>query len=221
MFADRQDAGARLAVALERYRDKDALVLAIPRGGVAVGYEVARHLRAELSIVVARKLPFPDNPEAGFGAVAEDGSTFILPQAGHWLPPPVIERVIEEQRREAERRVRVLRRGRPLPEVAGRTAILVDDGVAMGSTMMAAISLCRNRRAGEVVVAAPVGGPATVEALRRVADDVVVLETPPWFRAVAEAYHHWYDVSDEEVVALLDRWGAEAGSVGADRPTSR
>jgi putative phosphoribosyl transferase len=205
MFADRRDAGRLLARALEQYRGAGALVLAIPRGGVEVGYEVAAHLHAELSIIVARKLPFPDEPEAGFGAVAEDGSTVLAGGARAWLSPEAIERAIAEQQAEIVRRVAVLRRGRPLPEMAGRTVILVDDGIAMGSTMRAAVQLCRKRGAGRVVVAVPVTGERTAAEMARLADEVVVLEKPPLFRAVAQVYRNWYDVSDQEVLEILER----------------
>ncbi|MEJ2722877.1 MAG: phosphoribosyltransferase family protein [bacterium] len=155
MFDDRRDAGQRLGRALIRYRGKNALVLAIPRGGAEVGYYVAEHLGLPLSIVIVRKLPFPGNPEAGFGAVAEDGSTFFVDRARIQIPPPVVDKIVAAQRLEVQRRIDVLRNGKPLPEVTGRTVIVVDDGIAMGSTMRAAIMLCRNRKAKNVVVAAP------------------------------------------------------------------
>lgn len=218
MFADRRAAGRRLAHALEQYRGVGALVLAIPRGGVEVGYEVATHLRADLAIVVARKLPFPDNPEAGFGAIAEDGSTVLAEGATAWLPPEVIERTAAEQREEILRRVAVLRRGRPLPEMAGRTVILVDDGIAVGSTMRAAILLCRKRQAGPVVVAVPVTGERTAAEMGRLADEVVVLEKPPFFRAVAQVYRNWYDVSDQEVLEILEKWQRARDAGGTPTP---
>ena len=207
MFDDRKDAGRRLARGLEHHRGKDVVVLAIPRGGAEVGYEVARHLGAELSIIVARKLPYPDEPEAGFGAVAEDGSLFISDRAALWLPRQTIERIIEEQRREAERRVRHLRGGRPLPDIKGRTVILVDDGIAMGSTMRAAIALCRNHGATRIVVAAPVASRQVADALAVLVDEVVILEMPRGFQAVAQVYRNWYDVSDEEVLEIVRSQG--------------
>lgn len=205
MFDDRRDAGQRLGRALIHYRGKKALVLAIPRGGVEVGYYVAEHLGLPLSIVIVRKLPFPDNPEAGFGAVAEDGSTFFVDRARIQVPPPVVEKIVEEQRLEVQRRIDALRKGKPLPKITGRTAILVDDGIAMGSTMRAAIMLCRNRKARTVVVAAPVSGRTMFTELTHLADDVVVLERPSAFRAVAQVYRNWYDVGDDEVIRILRR----------------
>jgi len=209
MFADRRDAGEKLARALAAYKGQNALVLAIPRGGVEVGVQVAAYLDADLAIIVSRKLPFPDNPESGFGAVAEDGSTFIFPDAAHWLPKAVIDRIVQEQRREIDRRIAVLRGGEPLPAIAGRTVILVDDGIAMGSTMRASILLCRNRKAGRIVVAAPVSGTRTAREMAELADEAVILEQPPFFRAVAQVYRNWYDVPDEEVLEIVSRWKAE------------
>jgi len=218
MFEDRRDAGQQLAEALEGYRGEDVLVLAIPRGGVEVGYQVAKQLDADFSLLIVRKLPYPDQPEAGFGAVAEDGSAVILEQASRWVSDETVKQVIENQRQEIERRVAVLRKGEPLPPLEGRTVILVDDGIAMGSTMQSAIMLCRRQGAAKVVVAVPVASrqiadqdwPDKVKAERTgVADEMVVLEQPKFFRAVAQVYDRWYDVPDSEVIALMMRWREE------------
>jgi len=218
MFEDRRDAGQQLAEALEGYRGEDVLVLAIPRGGVEVGYQVAKQLDADFSLLIVRKLPYPDQPEAGFGAVAEDGSAVILEQASRWVSDETVKQVIENQRQEIERRVAVLRKGEPLPPLKARTVILVDDGIAMGSTMQSAIMLCRRQGAAKVVVAVPVASrqiadqdwPDKVKAERTgVADEMVVLEQPKFFRAVAQVYDRWYDVPDSEVMALMMRWREE------------
>ncbi|HII78956.1 MAG TPA: phosphoribosyltransferase [Methanosarcina sp.] len=203
MFKSRKDAGEKLALALENYRTENPVILAIPRGGVEVGLQVSKKLGADFSLVISRKLPFPDNPEAGFGAIAENGSTFILENADSWLARETIEQIKQEQIVEIERRINVLRGGKTLPDIAGRTVILIDDGIAMGSTMRAAIELCRNRKAGKVVVAVPVAGKEVADAIAKEADELVVLEVPVDFRAVAQAYENWYDVSDEEVLDLL------------------
>jgi putative phosphoribosyl transferase len=209
MFENRRDAGIKLARALEEYRGESVLVLAIPRGGVEVAYQVAEHLEVELSLLVSRKLPFPYNPEAGFGAIAEDGSTFIFRDAARELSTRTVNRIVAEQEREIQRRIDILRGGQPLPNIAGRTVILVDDGIAMGSTMRAAIKLCRKKDAARIVVAVPVAGSRVVNELKRVADQVVVLEQPLFFRAVAQGYRHWYDVSDSEVIELMEEWGRQ------------
>ncbi len=203
MFKNRKDAGEKLAQALEKYRTENPVILAIPRGGVEVGLQVAAKLNADFSLIIARKLPFPDNPEAGFGAIAENGSTFIFENAYYWLAGETIEEIKQQQIAEIERRIQALRKGDPLPDISGRTVILVDDGIAMGSTMRAAIELCKNKKAGKIVVAVPVAGREVAEKLKEKVDELVVLEIPAYFRAVAQAYERWYDVSDEEVLDLL------------------
>lgn len=205
MFKDRKDAGRRLAAALQAYKDAGALVLAIPRGGVEVGYEVAKALHADFSLLICRKLPFPYNPESGFGALAEDGSLFINASAAASVSDEEKARIIEQQTEEVKRRVETLRGGEPLPAMEGRTVILTDDGIAMGSTMHAAVELCRKRGAGKVVVAVPVAGEQSIRKFTRMADEVVVLESPEFFYAVAQVYEHWRDVSDEEALEIFRR----------------
>jgi putative phosphoribosyl transferase len=203
MFDDRADAGRKLARALVAYRDKNPLVLAIPRGGVEVGAVVAVSLNADFSLLVSRKLPFPDNPESGFGAVAEDGSLYLHESAGALLDAGVIERIIEEQRQVIARRIEILRNGSPLPALRGRTCILIDDGLAMGSTMRAALMLCKKRAPARIVVAVPVAGTRAKQVTAEQADEVIALETPAHFRAVAQVYRNWRDVSDGEVLEIL------------------
>lgn len=203
MFRDRQHAGQRLGEILDIYRNERPLILAIPRGGVEVGYHIAKRLDADLAVLVVRKLPLPRNPEAGFGAIAEDGSHFMFEHMVAALQPAVVKEIIQQQEQEIQRRVEVLRGGEPLPEIKGRTVILADDGIAMGSTIRAAIAMCRKEQAKTIIVAAPVASPSTAEALAPLADDVVIVETPPLFRAVAQVYEDWYDVADEDVVGLM------------------
>lgn len=205
MFDDRKDAGTRLAEVLEEFRGPDVIVLAIPKGGIEVGIEVASHLEAEFDVVICRKLPYPEEPEAGFGAVAEDGTTVLQPDAGEWLSNSEIQRIKREQMAEIRRRLRLFRNDRPLPDLGKRTVILVDDGLAMGSTMRAAVGLCRNRRARRVVVAVPVSGRDALTVLGGEADEVIALEIPSYFRAVAQVYRRWRDVSDAEALDLLSR----------------
>ncbi len=213
MFKDRRDAGQQLARKLEPYRVEDPVVLAVPRGGVEGGYRVAKYLDADFSLLIARKLPYPDQPEAGFGAVAENGSAVIVEGARRWVSEETIKETIQEQRQEIVRRAAVLREGEPLPDLEGRTVILVDDGIAMGSTMRAATKCCRHEKAGKVVVAVPVASREVAEQLggERDApvDEIVVLEQPRFFRAVAQVYERWYDVPDSEVVVIMKRWRAE------------
>lgn len=212
MFRDRRDAGKQLADQLEEYQDEDVLVLAVPRGGVEVGVEVAEALAADFSLLIARKLPYPDQPEAGFGAVAEDGSAVILETASQRVHPQVVQRVIEEQRQEIERRVAVLRKGQPLPVIKDRTIILVDDGIAMGSTMRAAIKLCKKQGPATLVVAVPVAGARVKKIIEDLVDRLVVLETPRFFRVVAQVYQDWYDVPDQEVLEMMQTWQQKKGT---------
>ena len=205
MFKDRKDAGQKLGLALRKYRDTNALVLAIPRGGVELGVEVAKALQCDLSLLICRKLPYPHNPESGFGAIAEDGSVYINQMAAATVPEYEIEQIIQDQSQEIQRRIQTLRHGKALPSLKGRTVILVDDGIAMGSTMHTAVALCRKREAEKIIVAVPVAGAQVIENFSQMADEVIVLESPSDFHAVAQVYENWYDVSDEEVMALLQK----------------
>ncbi|MEW6008247.1 MAG: phosphoribosyltransferase family protein [Candidatus Omnitrophota bacterium] len=209
MFEDREDAGRNLAKALEKYKDKGVIVLAIPRGGVEVGYEVARYLNADFSIIISRKLPFPDNPESGFGAVAEDGSLFLFAGFEALLSKEEVNRIISEQKSEIIRRITVLRAGKPLPNIREKIVILVDDGIAMGSTMRSAITLCKNKKAKRIVVAVPVSGEEAERDFAALVDEVIILEKPHFFQAVAQAYKNWHDVRDKEVISILEKWGSK------------
>ena len=206
MFKNRKDAGKKLASALMNYKGKCVLVLAIPRGGVELAYEVAKTLIAELDILISRKLPLPENPEAGFGAIAEDGSVFINEIATRYLDPETIDQIKAEQVHEIQRRIDTLRSGKPLTSIRKKTIILVDDGIAMGSTMRAAIMLCKNKGAKKIIVASPVAGPETVREISQLVDEIVILEEPIFFQAVAQVYVNWYDVSDSEVVQIMNAW---------------
>lgn len=205
MFKDRKDAGQKLAEALEKYKEEDPLVFAIPRGGVELGYEISQVLDTDFSLLICRKLPFPHNRESGFGAIAEDGSLYINPSAASSVSDKEIEQIIAEQSLEIQRRIQTLREGKALPLIEGRTVILVDDGIAMGSTMHAAVELCKKAKAQRIIVAAPVAGRHTIEKFSTMVDAVIVLESPVPFYAVAQVYENWYDVSDEEVLSFLHK----------------
>ncbi|MFP4467096.1 MAG: phosphoribosyltransferase [Candidatus Goldiibacteriota bacterium] len=206
MFRDRKDAGQRLGRLLERYKEKNPLVLAIPNGGARVGYEAAGHIDAEFSLIISRKLPMPDNPEAGFGAVAEDGSVYLVQEARQWYSPDIIQSTIEEQKRVIQRRITALRNGEALPDMKGRTVIVIDDGIAMGSTMRVSAGLCGKKGADRIIAAAPVSGQRTARELKKYADEVITAEQPPDFRAVASSYEDWYDVDDAEVIEIMEKY---------------
>lgn len=203
MFKDRKDAGQQLAKHLLKYNAEDPVVLAIPRGGVEIGRQVADTLDAELSIIVSRKLPFPDNPESGFGAIAEDDSTYLSRRFVYGLPEQQIERIMEEQRRVIQERIATLRHNQPLPPLQHRCVILVDDGIAMGSTMKASIRLVKKQKPRKLIVAAPVSSAHVAQDLEQIVDAVIIVEKPLNFRAVAQVYENWYDVSDAEAIYIL------------------
>jgi putative phosphoribosyl transferase len=219
LFVDRTDAGRHLAQRLRHLRGADVVVLGLPRGGVPVAFEVAEELRAPLDVIVVRKLGVPFQPEYGFGAIGEGGvriiNDYVVRQAGL-----TGAQIAEVEAREAillDRRVSRLRGDNPPVPLAGRAVIIVDDGIATGSTARAACQVARARGARRVILAAPVGSVEAAAALRRDADDVVCLHTPARFSAIGESYGDFCQVSDEEVTILLGKAAAWlAGPGGAD-----
>jgi putative phosphoribosyl transferase len=203
-FADRVEAGDRLAEVLGERLVEPVTILGIPRGGVVVAARVARRLGAPLDVVVPRKLGAPGNPELAIGAVA-DGIEAIDREAVDRLgiDQAALSAEVEAQRAEVARRTAAYRGDRPRPALAGRTAVLVDDGVATGWTCMASASWCRRAGASRVVVAVPVGPAGLAERLDPVVDEVVVLETPEPYIAVAQGFVSFPQVTDEEVLACL------------------
>lgn len=202
-FKDRKDAAKKLTLGLREYKGRNTLVLAIPRGGVEIGYEIAKYLSADFSIIITRKLPFPNNPEAGFGAIAEDGSSFIFDDVSYSLDASIINKIKNEQEQEIIRRKLILRKNKPLPRIRGRTVILTDDGIAMGSTMIASIKMVKKNNPEKIIVAVPVAGPHVANTIKKMVAKTVILTTPSDFRAVAQVYEHWHDVSDSEVLSIL------------------
>ena len=213
-FSDRHDAGRRLAATLRPYAGRaDVLVLALPRGGVPVGYEVARALGAPLDVMQVRKLGVPGHEELAMGAIASGGVRIVSQDVVELLqiPERVIATVAAAEERELDRRERMYRQGRPFPDVRGRTVILVDDGLATGSTMRAAAAALRAGGADRLVAAVPVAPKETCDALRKVVDEVVCTVTPQSFRAVGEWYEDFTQVEDEEVRNLLSQAAGARG----------
>ena len=206
-FRDREDAGRRLGERLEQYRDEDPIILALPRGGVPVAYEISRALRAPLDIFIARKLGAPRRKEFGIGAVAQGGVLVLNERAVEVLeiPEEYIGRAVSEETEEIERRLRLLRGDRPEPEVGGRTVILVDDGLATGVTARAAIEALQRRAPRRLILAAPVCAQPSAELLRPEVDELVCLKAPPNLTAISLWYEDFYQVPDEEVIELLKR----------------
>jgi erythromycin esterase-like protein/predicted phosphoribosyltransferase len=207
-FGDRSEAGRLLAERLREHRGRDdVVVLGLPRGGVPVAFEVARGLDAPLDVFLVRKLGVPGHEELALGAIATGGTRVLNTQLAErlGLPAEWIEAIDAKERRELDRRERAYRGDRPPPDLAGRTVILVDDGLATGSTMLAALWAVREDDPARIVVAVPVADPEVCEALRREADDVVCLRTPKPLRAVGAWYDDFEQTSDEEVRELLAR----------------
>ncbi|MEU8108734.1 phosphoribosyltransferase family protein [Nonomuraea muscovyensis] len=214
MFVNRQEAGIRLGARLRRsIGDAEVIVLGLPRGGVPVAAEVARALDAPLDVIVVRKLGVPFQPELGFGAIGEGGVRVLNHDIIRIADLNQMEMaVVEEQERaELERRARRYRGDRPPAELAGRTVIVVDDGIATGGTAQAACQVARARGASRIVLAVPVGAPETVAGLGKVADEVICLETPERFHAIGAWYADFAQTTDQEVMELLRRGSPPGG----------
>jgi putative phosphoribosyl transferase len=206
-FRDRSDAGRQLAARLNQYReDAGTIVLALPRGGVPVGAEIARELGAPLDVFVVRKLGVPGHEELAMGALASGGARVLNREvvARIGISPEQLEAVTAREREEVQRRERLYRGDRPAPDVRGRTVIIVDDGLATGATMRAAVAALRQQEPKRIVVAVPTGSADTCEDLRAQADDVVCLITPDPFLAVGFWYEDFGQVSDDEVRSVLE-----------------
>ncbi|MDQ3253670.1 MAG: phosphoribosyltransferase [Acidobacteriota bacterium] len=208
IYQDRIEAGKRLAAELAEYANRaDVLVLALPRGGVPVAFEVAEALHAPLDVFLVRKLGVPGHEELAMGAIATGGVRVINEDVVRYLniPDEVIETVAMDEQRELERRERAYRDGRAAPDVQGRTVILVDDGLATGSTMRATAMALRQQQPARIVVAVPVASSQTCDEFRAEVDDIVCAVTPEPFRGVGQWYEDFSQTTDEEVHDLLER----------------
>lgn len=208
LFRDRRDAGRKLAQELKEYANRpDVVVLALPRGGVPVAYEVAKALKAPLDIFLVRKLGVPGHEELAMGAIASGGVRVLNDTVVDALniPERLIDAVAEKEQRELERRERAYRGDRPKPEVRGKTVILVDDGLATGASMRAAVEALRAQDPARIVVAVPTAAPETCEAFEDTVEEVVCAETPQPFFGVGFWYQDFSQTSDEEVRTLLAR----------------
>lgn len=219
MFKNRKEAGRYLAMDLENYRSQNPVVLAIPRGGVEVGAEVASHLECEFSVVIARKLGYLLNPEAAFGAIAEDGSLFLYPHARGKITKEEIHAVMAAEKSEINRQINVYREGLPVMPLKNRVVIIVDDGIATGSTLFAAIEMCKKQDPEKIVIAAPVCGREMILTLSSKVDDVIILDVPEPYFAVSQVYEEFEGLSDNEVTRILKKWKSHqaVSSISASR----
>jgi predicted phosphoribosyltransferase len=216
LFQDRRDAGRALAEKLAKYADRpDVIVLALPRGGVPVAFEVARALHAPLDVFLVRKLGLPGHEELAMGAIAT-GGVRVLNEVAETLrvPKDVIEAVTAREQRELQRRERAFRGDRPPPDVRGKVVILVDDGLATGSTMRAAVAALRRQKPARIVVAVPVGAPETCAEFQDEADEAVCARTPQPFYAVGVWYNDFSQTADDEVRDLLEQAAREHAPAG-------
>lgn len=211
-FPDRAEAGRFLATKLSKYSGRDdVIVLGLPRGGVPVAYEVARALRVPLDVFIVRKLGVPGFEELAVGAIASGGVRVLNEDVARALPnaDEIIQAVTQHETAEVERREQKYRDGRPAPEIQGKTAILIDDGLATGATMRAAVKALRQRGAAKIVVAVPVGPLDTCKEFEEEADEVVCASAPEFFQAVGQYYEDFSQTSDDEVRELLARAAGE------------
>ncbi len=207
VFRDRKEAGRLLGQKLSPYGGTDSCVFAIPAGGVPVGKEVSRILDLPFDLIVVRKIQIPYNPEAGFGAVTPDGEAILNEELlSHLhLSEEQVEEAISRTKEKVKEREALFRKGRPFPDLGGRTVILVDDGLASGYTMLAAVLFVQRKGAGKVVIAVPTASDRAIETLLPRVDEIYCLNLRggPVF-AVADAYERWYDISDQEVLSLIE-----------------
>lgn len=207
MYKNREDAGMRLALKLMDYKDENPLVIALPRGGVPVGYVIAKMLEAELDIIIVRKLGAPYNPELAIGAVVEGEppqvvrNESIIEYLG--VTREFIQDSIDAQNQEITRRQKLYREGRVVSSPANRTVILVDDGIATGATMKVAIKGIKAKNPKRLIVAVPVGPSDVIASLKEDADEVICLSVPAYMYAIGEHYQNFSQTTDEEVIALL------------------
>lgn len=207
LFKDRHDAGQRLAQKLVGYKGaKDAIIIALPRGGVAVGYDISLALRLPLDVFITRKLGAPSNPELAMGALAETGYRHLNEDVirEYHVSDAQLEEETQRQKSEITRRLNRYRGGRTLPSLKGRTVILVDDGIATGATFFASLGALLKAEAAKIVAAVPVAPPRIVADLKSLVDEVVVLHMSEWFFGIGQFYEEFLQVEDDEVIACLE-----------------
>lgn len=206
LFKDRMQAGEELAKLLEKYKGEDVIVLGIPRGGVPIGYPIAKALKAPLDVIIPRKLPVPWSPEVGFGAITSTGDIILNPEIADELrlSDKEIKKIAGMVYKEIQRRIKTYRGNKPQTSLREKTVIITDDGLATGYTMIAAIQSVRKQGSKKVIAAVPVSPRDAAEKVRKYADELVTIwEKPAYSFAVANFYDDFHDMKDEEVTSLL------------------
>ena len=208
IFKDRQEAGRKLISKLHQYKDRaDVIVLGLPRGGIVTAFEIAQGLSLPLDLIVTRKIGAPDNPEFAIGAITEDGEGIFdaVTISTYRISRQYIDEEIKKEKKEAERRLKVYRENRPPLNLQGKTVILVDDGVATGATLRAAIRSAKIKNAKKIVVAVPVIARDILEKIKTEVDEMVYLDAPLFFSAIGSFYEVFAQTEDEEVIALMKK----------------
>ena len=208
IFRDRHDAGKQLAQRLLSYKDAgDTIVLALPRGGVVVGYDVSLALDIPLDVLITRKLGSPGNPELAMGALAETGYLHVNEDVirEYHIAKNQLDEERQSQQHEIDRRIRRYREGRALPCLKGQTVILVDDGIATGATFFASLGALLKAETGRIVAAVPVAPPRVMDQVKALVDEVVILHTTDWFFSIGQFYEHFPQIDDDEVIACLEQ----------------
>jgi putative phosphoribosyl transferase len=204
IFIDRVDAGQKLAQALSKYKGEDVIVFALPRGGVVLGHEICRQLDAPFDLIITRKIGYPDNEECAVCAVAEDGDMICDSSGMDFIDANWLQQRAEEEIDEAKRRREVYLKGKAPMAAQGKIAIIVDDGAATGLTLLLAIQELKHLNPKKIVVAVPVAASIAAEKIRKEADELVVLEVPPYFHAVGAHYENFPQLKDEEVIKIIE-----------------
>ena len=202
VFKDRKTAGKLLARKLTEYRNKDSIILSIPRGGVIAGCEIAEEINIPLDLIIPRKLGAPNNPEYAIGAVTINGEVYLNPQVE--VQKEYLEKEVYKQVQEIKRRMEIYRGNKPLPDLKNKYVIIVDDGIATGSTILASVKFIEKEGAKKIVIAVPVLPKDTLNRLLKRVDDVVYLSSPEFFYAVGQFYEDFRQIEDEEVIEILN-----------------
>lgn len=206
-YKDRKDAGRQLAEKLKKYKEDKPIIMALPRGGVVLGYEVAKILNAPMDVITTRKTGAPFNPEFGIGAIAPNGIRILNPESINLLKisDSEIERIIEKETNEMNRRITLYRKGLPSINLQGKTVIVVDDGLATGVSTKAAILSIKQMQPEKIILAVPVSPPNTADKFRKEVDEFICLAEPADFYAVSVYYDNFEQISDEEVINLIQK----------------